>query len=86
MKNTKHKRAEIRRPFLEKQIVRRLRSRMLSMMLCNVLVEEVVEDVVAGVGLGVGLLRVAVDASDTDTRDISSSALIILTILLLSYR
>ena len=80
MKNTKHNRAEISRPFLEKQIVRRLRSRMLSIMFCNVM-EEVVEDVeedVVGVG---GLLRVAIDASDTDTRDISSSALIIFILL-----
>lgn len=76
MKNTKHKRAEISRPFLEKQIVRRLRSRMLSIMFCKV--TEVVADVVGDV-VGVGLLRVAIDASDTDTRDISSSALIIFT-------
>lgn len=76
MKNTKHNRAEISRPFLEKQIVRRLRSRMLSIMFCKV--TEVVEDVVGDV-VGVGLLRVAIDASDTDTRDISSSALIIFT-------
>lgn len=81
--NTKHKRAVISRPFVEKHIVRRLRSRMLSMMFCNNVV-EVVEDVdVVVVGVEVEedfLLRDALDASDTDTRDIldiSSSALII---------